>query len=113
MRITPNLTTSVLKSSLVCCLLLPLTVSSFPFTSRSKDVYDLVILNGRVLDPESKLDALRNLGVSGGTIKVITGNQVNGRRVIDARGLIVSPGFIDLHQHGQDEENYRFKAMDG
>jgi N-acyl-D-aspartate/D-glutamate deacylase len=107
------LTTSLLKGSLVCSLLLSLTISSFPITSTVKEVYDVVILNGRVLDPESKLDAIRNLGISGGTIKLITGNQLNGRSVIDARGLIVSPGFIDLHQHGQDEENYRFKAMDG
>lgn len=33
--------------------------------------------------------------------------------MIDAHGLVVSPGFIDLHQHGQNEENNRFKAMDG
>ena len=75
--------------------------------------YDLVILNGRVIDPESKTDAVRNLGISNGSIKTITSNTLRGRTVIDARGLVVSPGFIDLHQHGQDEENYRFKAMDG
>ncbi|MGH9966516.1 MAG: amidohydrolase family protein [Pyrinomonadaceae bacterium] len=100
-------------SILVWCLqLMTLTVSA-DTASSGKEVYDLVILNGRVIDPESQLDALRNLGISGGTIKVITGNQLKGRSVIDARGLIVSPGFIDLHQHGQDEENYRFKVMDG
>ncbi|HEY2961943.1 MAG TPA: amidohydrolase family protein [Pyrinomonadaceae bacterium] len=81
--------------------------------SSSADVYDLVILNGRVIDPESKTDAVRNLGISSGKIKTISRAQLNGRNVIDARGLVVSPGFIDLHQHGQTEENFRFKAMDG
>jgi N-acyl-D-aspartate/D-glutamate deacylase len=91
-----------------CC------ISSFLFdTSKAQEVYDLVVLNGRVIDPESKLDAVRNLGISGGVIKVITRNQLNGRNVINAKGLTVSPGFIDLHQHGHNPENYRFKAMDG
>jgi N-acyl-D-aspartate/D-glutamate deacylase len=72
-----------------------------------------VILNGRVIDPESKTDAVRNLGISNGSIKSISSSPLRGRTVIDARGLVVAPGFIDLHQHGQDEENYRFKAMDG
>jgi N-acyl-D-aspartate/D-glutamate deacylase len=83
------------------------------FPSNSQPTYDLVILNGRVIDPESRSDAIRNLGISNGTIKAITTNKLAGRIVIDARGLVVSPGFIDLHQHGQDDENYRFKAMDG
>ena len=81
--------------------------------SSSPASYDLVILNGRVIDPESRTDAIRNLGISNGTIKAISTRQLAGRTVIDARGLVVSPGFIDLHQHGQDQENYRFKAMDG
>ena len=79
----------------------------------SQTAFDLVILNGRVIDPETKSDSIRNLGISGGTIRAITARNLDGRNVIDARGLIVSPGFIDLHQHGQDDENYRFKAMDG
>src|SRR5678809_97376 len=83
------------------------------FPPSSQPAYDLVILNGRVIDPESRSDAIRNLGISNGTIKAISTSKLDGRTVIDARGLVVSPGFIDLHQHGQDEENYRFKAMDG
>jgi N-acyl-D-aspartate/D-glutamate deacylase len=85
----------------------------FPTASISQAGYDLVILNGRVIDPETRTDAVRNLGISNGTIKAISTNKLTGRTVIDARGLVVSPGFIDLHQHGQDDENYRFKAMDG
>jgi len=83
------------------------------FSSGSQPSYDLVILNGRVIDPESRSDSIRNLGISNGTIKAISTNKLTGRTVIDAKGLVVSPGFIDLHQHGQDQENYRFKAMDG
>jgi N-acyl-D-aspartate/D-glutamate deacylase len=92
---------------LVACVLFITPVSSLSAP------YDLVILNGRVIDPESRTDAIRNLGISNGTIKVLSTARLSGRTVIDARGLIVAPGFIDLHQHGQDEENYRFKAMDG
>jgi N-acyl-D-aspartate/D-glutamate deacylase len=83
------------------------------FAATPQPTFDLVILNGRVIDPESKSDSIRNLGISNGTIKAISTNNLQGRTVIDARGLVVSPGFIDLHQHGQDEENNRFKAMDG
>jgi len=89
-------------------------IASVAFTnSHAENSYDLVILNGRVIDPESRTDAVRNLGILNGTIKAISNDKLTGRTVIDARGLVVSPGFIDLHQHGQDEENYRFKAMDG
>src|SRR5690349_9663547 len=98
----------LLAASLVISSALFLTPVSSPAAS-----YDLVILNGRVIDPESRTDAVRNLGISNGMIKTISTSKLNGHTVIDARGLVVSPGFIDLHQHGQDDENYRFKAMDG
>src|SRR6187397_704274 len=84
-----------------------------PVFPSSQAAFDLVILNGRVIDPESRADAIRNLGISNGTIKAVTTRNLSGRAVIDARGLVVAPGFIDLHQHGQDDENYRLKAMDG
>ena len=75
--------------------------------------YDLVIANGRVLDPESGLDAVRNIGVTAGRIAAISPQTLRGKQTLDARGLVVAPGFIDLHSHGQDDENYRFKARDG
>src|ERR1700752_289819 len=102
-----------MRIGLIGPIVLVLLALSFPTTSNSPAAFDLVVLNGRVIDPESRSDAVRNLGISNGTIKVITTNKLSGRNVIDARGLVVSPGLIDLHQHGQDDENYRFKAMDG
>jgi dihydroorotase len=75
--------------------------------------YDLVILGGRVMDPDSGLDAVRNIGVTAGKIKAVTQKPIKGKDTIQARNLIVSPGFIDIHSHGQDDENYRFKARDG
>lgn len=75
--------------------------------------YDVVILNGRVIDPESRLDAIRNIGISNGRIQAISATRMRGRTTVLATGLVVSPGFIDMHSHGQDQENYRFKAMDG
>jgi N-acyl-D-aspartate/D-glutamate deacylase len=75
--------------------------------------YDLVIESGRVMDPESGLDAIRNIGVRGNKIAHIAVEQLTGKRVINAHGLIVAPGFIDLHQHGQDLDSQRVKALDG
>jgi N-acyl-D-aspartate/D-glutamate deacylase len=79
----------------------------------SAQTYDIVIANGRVIDPESKLDAIRNVGISGGAIRAVSESPLQGRTTVDARGLVVAPGFIDLHSHGQDAENYRYKAADG
>ncbi|MCW5969607.1 MAG: amidohydrolase family protein [Blastocatellales bacterium] len=75
--------------------------------------YDVAINDGRVIDPESGLDAVRSIGIRGGAIAAISESPLRGRTVIEARGLVVAPGFIDLHSHGQTEENYRYKAMDG
>jgi N-acyl-D-aspartate/D-glutamate deacylase len=75
--------------------------------------YDLVIENGRAMDPETGLDAIRNVGVSHGKIARISTERLSGTRVLDARGLVVAPGFIDVHQHGQEIESQRVKALDG
>jgi N-acyl-D-aspartate/D-glutamate deacylase len=75
--------------------------------------YDLVIAHGRVMDPASGLDAVRDVGIRAGRIAAISEQPLSGRQTIDAAGLVVAPGFIDLHSHGQTPECYRFKAMDG
>jgi N-acyl-D-aspartate/D-glutamate deacylase len=75
--------------------------------------FDLVIVRGRVMDPESGLDGVRSVGIRGGKIAAISEGTLTGRRVIDAGGLVVAPGFIDLHAHGQTEETYRLQALDG
>ncbi|HEY2683686.1 MAG TPA: amidohydrolase family protein [Steroidobacteraceae bacterium] len=93
--------------TLLCCLALLLS------TTALAETYDIVIEGGRVMDPETGLDGVRNVGISQGKIRRISAENLSGERVIKAKGLVVAPGFIDLHQHAQDLESGRLKAFDG
>jgi N-acyl-D-aspartate/D-glutamate deacylase len=75
--------------------------------------FDVVLQSGRVIDPETNLDAVRDVGIRGDMIARISAQPLTGTRVIDARGLVVAPGFIDLHQHAHTQEGYLLMAMDG
>jgi hypothetical protein len=86
---------------------------AFSASSVFAQQYDLVLEGGRVMDPETGLDAKRNVGVRDGKIVRISSEALSGRRVIHAAGLVVAPGFIDLHQHAQGIESQRMKALDG
>ena len=82
-------------------------------TAAAPALHDLVILGGRVMDPESGLDAVRDVGIAGGVVRAITSAPLAGRDTVDARGLVVAPGFLDLHQHSHAPEALRAKAQDG
>jgi hypothetical protein len=75
--------------------------------------YDIVILNGRVIDPETDFDGISNVGIKVGTIAAITEDDIAGDQTIDATGLIVSPGFIDIHSHSFELTGQRMQAFDG
>ncbi len=77
------------------------------------DDYDIAIIGGRVIDPETGLDERRNVGITGNSIMVVTLEAIRATKTIDATGLVVSPGFIDMHAHGQTIPAARMQAMDG
>ncbi|WP_321393939.1 amidohydrolase family protein [Emcibacter sp.] len=75
--------------------------------------YDIAIIGGRVVDPASGLDAVRNVGIRGNRIVAVTKKKINAKKVIDASERVVSPGFIDFHAHGQSILAGRIQALDG
>ncbi|HRD64775.1 MAG TPA: amidohydrolase family protein [Candidatus Competibacter sp.] len=75
--------------------------------------YDLVINNGRVMDPETMYDDVANVGVNGDRIATITKAPIAGKQSIDATGLVVAPGFIDTHYHAIDEFATKLAVADG
>ncbi|MFN0120129.1 MAG: amidohydrolase family protein [Blastocatellia bacterium] len=77
------------------------------------NTFDMVIRGGRVMDPESGLDGLRDIGIRADRIAAISVTPLRGALVIDAQGQVVAPGFIDLHSHSVTEEGNRYQAMDG
>lgn len=75
--------------------------------------YDVVILGGRVMDPETGFDSVANVGVSGDRIAVITNDSITGTRSIDASGHVVTAGFIDQHFHWTRPVGYKLALRDG
>ena len=73
--------------------------------------FDIVLANGRVIDPETYLDGIYNVGINGGQIATITKDKLDGKEVVDASNLIVSPGFIDLHAHAQNITSNRVQSL--
>ncbi len=96
----------IARGALVLQLVIAGTVSG-------AEIFDLVILDGRVIDPESELDAVLNVGIVDDRIEIVTDRPIEGRAALDARGLVVSPGFIDLHVHGFSTEAQRYQVRDG
>ncbi len=90
-----------------------LSTLSVAVPAHAQETFDVVIRGGRVMDPETGLDAVRNVGIRGQTIVAISEEPLEGATVIDAAGLVVAPGFIDLHAHGQSNAANRYQARDG
>ncbi|WP_394149798.1 amidohydrolase family protein [Vibrio maritimus] len=90
-----------------------LTSSNITLMPNQKGPYDIVIKGGRVVDPETQLDTIANVGIIGEKIAAISEHALEGAKVIDAAGLIIAPGFVDLHAHGQQLPASRAQAFDG
>ena len=82
-------------------------------TACASEQYDVVLAGGRVMDPETGLDAVRNVGISGGTIARISTGELAGAVVVDVSGHVVAPGFVDIHAHGHTPASYKLQAQDG
>ena len=77
------------------------------------EAIEIALHGGRVMDPETGLDAIRNVGIANGKIVAVSEAPLTAERTIDAAGLVVAPGFIDLHAHGQDPVSRKLQLADG
>jgi hypothetical protein len=82
-------------------------------TAQSNTVYDIVLAGGRVIDPETKLDTIKNIGIIDHRIAQITSEPLRGKETINVSGLVVAPGFIDLHVHGRSNQEQEYQLHDG
>ncbi len=75
--------------------------------------YELVLEGGRVIDPETGLDEIRDVAIVGGRIAAVSEGSLDGAEMLDVSGLVVAPGFINLHSHAWTPLGQRFQAQDG
>ncbi len=102
---------AITKTLITCLCVFMFSLPSL--TAQTDPVYDLVLVGGRVIDPETKMDAIRNVGITGGRIMQIGTEPLKGKETINAAGLVISPGFIDLHIHGRSNKEQEYQAHDG
>src|SRR5215831_16127550 len=81
--------------------------------AQNPPAFDLIVAGGRVIDPESGLDAVRHVGIKAGKIVMLSEAPLTGAPTLDAEGLVVAPGFIDLHSHALTVPSMRMQAFDG
>lgn len=98
-------TTAVLFAVMICFYITG--------TAQSTILYDIVLSGGRVIDPETKLDAIRNVGIINNRIAQISSEPLKGKETINVSGLVVAPGFIDLHIHGRSNVEQEYQLHDG
>lgn len=95
-------------------LCLFLTVYNVKIAKAQSNIqYDIVLKGGRVIDPETKLDAIRNVGILNNRIAQISSEPLQGKQVVNVAGLVVAPGFIDLHVHGRTNAEQEYQLHDG
>ncbi len=94
-------------------LIVFLITYAFSVDAQTNITYDVVLNGGRVIDPETKLDAIRNVGILNNRIAQISSEPLQGKQVINVTGLVVAPGFIDLHIHGRSNVEQEYQLHDG
>jgi dihydroorotase-like cyclic amidohydrolase len=103
-----------MRNRMLTFVLLALAVFCNSLNAQTGGVlYDIVLSGGRAIDPETKLDAIRNVGIIQNRIAQISTEKLNGKQVIDVTGLVVAPGFIDLHVHGRSNKEQEYQLHDG
>jgi len=80
-----------------------------PLAAQAPPEYDFLIKGGRVIDPRNSLDAVRDVAIKDGKIAAVAADIPAARalKAVDARGLVVTPGLIDLHVHVYPGEKLR------
>lgn len=93
-------------------VMVTIAVMAFACVATAQD-YDIVILNGRVMDPETKFDAVRNVGIQGERIVTIMAESITGKKTIDVTDHAIAPGFINTHSHSFGAFDQKMMAHDG